>query len=403
MRQLLFVDDEPSVLQGLRRMLHPLRDQWEMAFAENGRDALAYMASHQIDAIVTDMRMPQMNGAQLLAKVRELYPGVIRFILSGYSDRELIMQSVGSAHRYLAKPCDPSLLVATVEHSFAIQKMVHDERIRSKVMSLTALPLLPTTYQKLLAALGSEMSSIDSIAEIIVSDIGMTAKILHLINSAFFGRPAHVDKIDRAVSLLGLETVRSLVLTAGIFEQFVGTDLGGLTLEGIYSHCLAVGALSAKVARTLKHEKDGVDSALLAGMMHDVGKALLLTKFHDQLKEAIGRANGRLASLHLVEKDVIGVTHAEIGAYLISLWGESHDKVEAVALHHHPSKTRLASSNALTAVHIANALVRRAEYDDQETWQTNELDIEYLTPLGLMDLVLDMAEEYTLEPEKAGG
>jgi putative nucleotidyltransferase with HDIG domain len=403
MRRLLFVDDEPSVLQGLRRMLHPLRDEWEMTFVENGPDALTYMASHQTDVIVTDMRMPQMNGAQLLARVRELYPGTIRFILSGHSDRELIMQSVGSAHRYLAKPCDPTLLVGTVEHSFAIQKMVHDDRIRSKIMSLKALPLLPATYQQLLAALSSDKSSIDSIAEIVGRDIGMTAKILHLINSAFFGRSTHVDRINRAVSLLGLETVRSLVLTTGVFEQFAGVELAGLTLEGVYSHCLAVGALSAKVARMLKHEKDGVDSALLAGMMHDVGKAILLTKFRDQMKVAIARAGGNPASVHLVEEDIIGVTHAEIGAYLISLWGESHDKVEAVALHHHPGRTRRASSNALTAVHIANALVRRAEYDDQETWQTNELDIEYLTPLGLMDLVLDMAEEYRLEPEKAGG
>jgi putative nucleotidyltransferase with HDIG domain len=383
-------------------MLHPLRDQWEMAFEESGPDALTYMRSHQIDVIVTDMRMPQMNGAQLLAKVRELYPGVIRFILSGHSDRELIIQSVGSAHRYLAKPCDPSVLVATIEHSFAIQKIVHDERIRSKVMALTALPLLPATYGQLLSALGSEKSSIDNIADIIGRDIGMTAKILHLINSAFFGRSTRVENVGRAVSLLGLETVRSLVLTTGVFQQFAGLELNGLTLDGIYSHCLAVGTASAKVARKLKHEKQAVDNALLAGMMHDVGKAVLLTQFQSQIKEAITKAKSRLAELHLVEAEVIGVTHAEIGAYLISLWGESHDTVEAVALHHHPSKTPRVSSNALTAVHIANALVRRVEYDDQNTWQANELDIEYLTQLDLMNLVWDMVEEYRGEPERIG-
>ena len=103
--RILFVDDEPLVLQGLQRMLRPMRNEWEMAFVESGRRALEEMATLPFQVVVSDMRMPGMNGAQFLSHVQELYPRTVRLILSGHADKDLIMKCVGTAHQFLAKPC----------------------------------------------------------------------------------------------------------------------------------------------------------------------------------------------------------------------------------------------------------------------------------------------------------
>src|ERR1017187_6368046 len=106
MKNLLFVDDEVRVLQGLQRQLYGMRNEWNMNFKEGGAKALDFMASAPVDVIVTDMMMPGMDGAQLLTEVMKRHPDTIRIVLSGHADREAILRLVGPAHQYLSKPCD---------------------------------------------------------------------------------------------------------------------------------------------------------------------------------------------------------------------------------------------------------------------------------------------------------
>ncbi|MBV9849174.1 MAG: response regulator [Armatimonadetes bacterium] len=114
MIRVLFVDDESHILSGLQRMLRPLRHEWAMTFAEGGPAALDALAGAEFDVIVTDMRMPGMSGAQLLAEVRRRHPRVARIVLSGQSDREHLQQLAQTPHEYLSKPCDTELLKETV-------------------------------------------------------------------------------------------------------------------------------------------------------------------------------------------------------------------------------------------------------------------------------------------------
>lgn len=397
MKRILFVDDEPNVLNALKRMLHKMNGSWEMVFANNGKEALELLGKQRFDAIVSDMRMPEITGSQLLKKVKELHPGIVRFILSGHSDNELIMQSVGCTHQYLAKPCDPNLLVSTIENSFGLRELLADEELRNKIAEIPALPTLPETYTKLVSALGSDSTSIETVAKIVGTDIGMTAKVLHLVNSAFFGLPCRVDSTLRAVSFLGLETIKTLVLTVGIFEQFEVADIEGMSLEQIYSHSLAVGVTAQKVAQRLELEKRDIDDALMAGMTHDVGKPIMLIHFRDKLQSAIQLSRQKSIPLHQAERETLGVTHAEIGAYLLSLWGEQDPIVESVALHHRPSCNAQKTPNVLTAVHIANALQSRADFDDIEHWQATALDVVYLRELGIADRIPALAEQFAAE------
>src|SRR3974390_1027336 len=204
---LLFVDDEAMVLNGLRRSLHGMRQSWEMKFVDNGPAALEILAKEPFDAVISDMRMPVMDGAELLDQVKERYPDVVRLILSGQSSREAVYRSISPAHQFLSKPCDPQELVGRLSQAFAMRDLLANQALKTVISRLRAIPSLPTLYDELTAALRSGNPSLAQIAKIISRDVGMAAKILQLANSAFVGASGRVRSLVQALSLIGTETV----------------------------------------------------------------------------------------------------------------------------------------------------------------------------------------------------
>lgn len=389
-KRILFVDDEPKVLAGLQRMLHSLRGEWDMEFAGSGEEALFAMQKEPFDVIISDMRMPGMNGAQLLKRISESYPGTVRLILSGYSNHEMILQSVGYAHQYLAKPCDQEVLRATVENSIKLHDRLSNAQLRDKIAEISSLPTLPSTYHRLVKELQSETVSIKLIADLISQDIGMSAKVLQMVNSAFFALPTHVENIFQAVSLLGQDTIRSLVLTAGVFDQFHVTNLLGLSIDSVYTHCVAVGTASQKIAKALGLDKRLADDSLLAGMMHDIGKLIMLAHFPKELTNAIRFSKERSLPLHKAEQEIFGITHADIGAHLLSLWGLPDTIVEAAALHHSPGASANPALGVLTVVHIANAF--DYEHTDSSCDRAATIDARYLDGLAVSERLPQLRE-----------
>jgi len=201
MKRILFVDDESMVLDGLRRMLRGMRNEWEMEFAASGHEALGILAGRQFDVIVTDMRMPGMDGCQLLNHVKKLHPQVVRIVLSGQSDNDMIMKSVGPAHQFLSKPCDAEILKTTVARVCSMWNLLDDEALIKVVSGIESLPSLPQLYSEVVDEVNSAEGSLNRVGEIISKDSGMSAKILQLVNSAFFGLPRQVTSPVRAVQL----------------------------------------------------------------------------------------------------------------------------------------------------------------------------------------------------------
>ena len=202
-KRILFVDDEDMVLQGLRRMLRPLREEWDMEFAESGVKALELMAQHPFDVIVSDMRMPGMNGAELLNEVMVRHPKTVRLILSGQAEKDLIVKCVGATHQYLAKPCEPDALRATVARTTSLEFNISNERIRAVVSRIDKLPSLPSLYIELNKVLAEEDVSMEQVGEVVRKDIAMTCQVLKIVNSAFFGLRREVTTPDEAASYLG--------------------------------------------------------------------------------------------------------------------------------------------------------------------------------------------------------
>jgi putative nucleotidyltransferase with HDIG domain len=384
-KRILFVDDEKKILDGLRRMLRTMRDEWEMVFATSGEEALASLEATVCDVIVSDMRMPGMSGEQLLAEVRRRHPGVIRLVLSGQADKDSILKSVGPIHQFLQKPCEAETLISAISRTTRLGDLLEQPALRALVSELESLPSLPARQQDLLAKLQSPNVSPKVVGESIGQDIGMVTKILQLVNSAFFGLRRRVSSPTDAVVLLGMDTVRSLVLTLQVFSQIAEGEVDGLSTDRLLAHSVAVAAVAKKIALAEGLAAEKAEEVYLAGLLHDVGKLVMATKRPAEFAEARTLATTSGEAEEEAERRVFGAAHSEIGAYLLGLWGFGSDVVDAALLHHRPSVGGASEFSATTAVHVANALARGLPTAGDA--QCAGLDQEHLQRLGLSDRV----------------
>jgi putative nucleotidyltransferase with HDIG domain len=397
-RKILFVDDEVNVLQGLKRMLRPMRQEWDVSFSSGGEEALQILSEAEYDVVVSDMQMPGMNGAQLLGEVMQRHPKIIRIVLSGHSSKEATVKSVGVAHRFLAKPCDAEELRRTLNQTFALHGLLTNEALIATLSQLKSVPSLPSLYEELMEELRLPDASIQRVGQIIEQDPGMSTKILHLVNSAFFGLARQVSSPAQAATLLGAETIKSLVLGIALFSQFEIDACSDISPEAVQEHSTLTAAMAKQIASAAKANRAVVDASLTAGFLHDVGKLVLAQNMTEEYCEVMAAMSGGETALPEVEHRVLGTTHAEVGAYLLGLWGLPESIVEATAFHHNPSESCGESFSPLTAVHIANVFawkVTQAEPREQ-------FDQEYLTRVGVADRVAEWQPAFEPTPESAG-
>ena len=354
MKTLLFVDDEPKVLQGLQRQLRPMRNEWDMNFVESGPKALDFMAAHPVDIVVSDMMMPVMDGSQLLTEVVKRHPQTVRIVLSGHAEREAVLRLVGPAHQYLSKPCDADELRQAIARAFALRDLLGNERLKQLTTRIKNLPILPALQNQLTEELRKDSPSMDRVGEIISRDIGMTVKILQLVNSAFFGLAQSVSNPTEAAIYLGLNTIRSLALSVGIFSQYDQKVCQSFSLDALARHSWTTGLMARRIAQTERQNVKMLDECFLAGMLHDTGQLILACGLQAEYTEVIAKAARQNLSVWQVEQEFFGATHADVGAYLLALWGLPNPVIEAVALHHHPAHCAAAEFSSVVAVHAAD-------------------------------------------------
>lgn len=380
-KRILFVDDEPNILNGLRRMLRSMRKTWDTDFACSGREALEKMKVAPYDVVVSDMRMPGMDGAELLEHVKKQYPDSLRFVLSGQSDRETILRSIGPTHQFMSKPTDAETIKTIVNRAFILRELLQSDQLKSFVSKTDSLPSLPHVYTELITELKSPNTSSKKIAAIIEQDLGMTAKILQLVNSAFFGFSHHISNTTEAVTYLGLEALRSLVLMVNIFHEESTLNIPGFSLDAVRDHSIEVGALAQKLAKTSALPKSVQEYIFMAALLHDSGKLVLASKAPEGYAEVLKKQQNESISSFHAEKEVLEATHAEVGAFLLGLWGLVDPIVEAVAFHHTPSECPVNEISPLTYVHVANALVHE-KYESAS--DNKEVDLDYLDRIGAL-------------------
>lgn len=383
-RNILFVDDEPRVLEGLKRMLRAKRHNWSAVFAESGPEALNILENDHFDVVISDMRMPGMNGLQLLSEVKKRHPHIVRIILSGESDQNLAMQAVNVSHQFIYKPCDGDKLKSAISRTCRLSSFLRSDSIKRTVSQIDALPSLPSIYSEIMAELHSPEPSIQKVGKIISKDVAMTAKILQLINSAYFCLPRHISSPEHAAVILGLETIKSLVLVTQIFTKFKLEKFPGHFLERLWNHNILTGQMARAIARKETQDLILIDHSFIAGMLHDSGKLILASSFPDQYKDILALAREDRDTALDLEREAFGISHAEVGAYLMELWGLPIPIIEAIAYHHSPNECMEKRFTPLTAVYAANILGYETGNHGKERIDLS-FDDEYIIGLNLSD------------------
>jgi HD-like signal output (HDOD) protein len=376
-QRVLFVDDEQPILDGLQNLLRKDRARWEMVFVDGAEAALRALEVGPFDVVVTDMRMPGMDGAGLLAEVKERFPAMARIVLSGHAEREAVLRAIPAAHQYLSKPCDAAALRVAIERTCELKRLLTDPATRGVIGALRTLPSVPRTYTALTeAAAANSHVTIAEIAAIIESDPAMSVKVLQLANSAYFGLARRVASIRQAVTYLGLDLLKGLALTSEVFSAMEERPVAGFSIDELQAHSV----LAARVAKRLVPGPLAAE-AFTAALVHDVGKIVLAQGLPGPFGEVIREAKATGRPVYALEEEHLGTTHAAVGAYLMGVWGLPFTIVESVGYHHHPTRIGAGACEVLAAVHVANGLVRGA--DGTGTEKGELLDLEFLERAGL--------------------
>ncbi len=387
MRRVVFVDDAPEILQHLRRAFAPMQSEWEMQFFSSSTTALAAIRETLCDVVVSDMTMPGMDGAQFLGEVRKLCPQTVRIVLSGDQSPVNYLRSASVAHRFLQKPMDVETLKATIAQAEALRAVLANPALRTLVSEIKTLPSLPSIYQDLMQEMQAPQASLKKASRIVAKDLGMVTKILQLVNSAFFGLRTHVSDPEQAVALLGFDTIKSLVLSSQVFAQFDQTRLPSFSLEELWRHALLTGTYARRVAKEAGASQQVIDETFTAALLHDVGVLVLVANRPDDYARVLDLAATRQMPDWAAEREIFEADHAHVGAYLLGLWGLGDGIVEAVAFHQHPGDYQASGFQAVTAVHVGNAMAETQARAGAGTGELIGLDQDYLTREHLLSQI----------------
>lgn len=377
MKRVLFVDDEQQILDGLQNLLRKQRREWDMVFALGAPAALLELEKSAFDVVVSDMRMPGMDGAGLLLRVKELSPATARIILSGHAERDAVVRVLPVAHQFLSKPCDAATLRSVIDRACGFQKLFEDKAILQVVGKFDKFPPVPDIYWELTSLLARPDTGIGDIAKVVERDPAMCVRLLQIVNSSFFGLAQRMSSIQQAVNYLGMELLKALVLTANLFGTEGVKDIPGFSMARFQQRSLA----TARLAKRLVGNSARTEEAFTAGMVHDIGQILIASSFPDRFAEIAAEVERSRTPVYQVERAILGITHAEVGGYLLGVWGLPLPIVEAVAFHHDPGRSVGEDRMLLAVVHAADALADCVS--DVATPRDNELDMAFLERAGL--------------------
>ncbi len=388
MRNILFVDDDENIIDGYKRILRRQRDRWKLHFVSTGEEALELMAQVRIDLIVTDMMMQGMRGDELLKQVTERYPATVRIIMSGHVDETALKNALSVSHQYLTKPCSPELFKELIAQVFKIQECLQHPEMIDSIGDINQLPSLPAIYHELQKEISDENSTAQSIADIFARDMVLSAKLLQLVNSPYFGFNRRISNLNEAVNLIGIKKLSHLVLSTFVTESFKVEDSKFFSyLNYVSQDSLRTGELARMIALAENQPEDRPDQAYLGGLLHNMGLLIFMSKMPDKFKLLLNRLKHSGEDVARVENEVFGFTRSEAGAYVLGLWKIPPRVTESIMLQNSPNATDYDNINALTAVHAASALLRTKLPINEECGRLFDivLDEDYLQRIGKLD------------------
>ena len=357
MRRILLVDEDPVRLNKTQNALFEYRGHVYVVGALGGEAAIRELRTNPCDVVISNMRMRGMDGGLLFERIKEERPDAVRIMLCNPNDQNAVFVALPVSHQVLADPCDGQTLFNAVERACRLRGLLTDSLLK-QVGNIEKLPSIPAVYHQLMTAMANPDVSTKQVAQIVERDTAMAAKLLQLVNSACFGLSRSITSLDQAVVYLGLELIRNLALTVHVFSALEHTAMrSGLSLESQQEHSLMV----ARVAKRLVLKPSAARDAFTAALLHDIGKLVLAVCIPAKFKMVVQTCSVTGRPGYEVEAEILGVTHAEVGAHLLSLWGLPYPIVEAVAYHHNPAAAIERTFDTPSAVSVAEALVNEAQ------------------------------------------
>ncbi len=379
-KYILLVDDDEKLLRSLGRRLRGMHPDWELTEAPNAQAALEHLEKNPCELIVTDIQMPVMDGAAFLEIVREKYPKIIRFALSGHAQRDIMLRVVSLSHQYFSKPCDTELLSESITQALENTARIPEKRLREILIHLNQFPLAGPVYSDLLSLLSDASCGADKISEVIGRDPAMASKVLHVANSAFFGAPHKVGALSEAVTLLGTDAIRALAMVFRFLEGLRDENELRPSFEALWEHSIAASSLAALLQARYFQREELLEKSRTLALLHDLGKFIIADFSREKYIVLLKRSLAESIPLSKLEEHTLGISHAEIGALLFELWGLPHDLVQAIRYHHVPRDCP-EPNVLLPALHLANVLEHAL--NPAQGFFPNPLQSDYLEKLKI--------------------
>ncbi|OYP33167.1 response regulator [Rhodopirellula sp. MGV] len=362
--KILLVDDEAHVLRGVSRMIECEADHWEVETALSGSDAIKMLEGDRFNVVVSDMSMPEMDGAELLEIVEQRFPNVLRIVLSGQADRKSVLRAIKPMHQYLAKPCDPDVLINIIRRAEVFQQMITSVEVLDAIGKANCLPTIPKMIEEIDREINSDVSTTASLAKVISKDPILAGKLLQLANSAIFGQRHQVVEIEQCLSLIGTELVKAVAISLAVFSPSQTGDIE--KVNHLFAHSVEVANMARRIAKWESVDSTTLNTVLSGGLLHDIGKMVLWNAFPDRYQKVLQRKQAEGIALWRCELEEFGASHSGIGAYLLELWGVPESLIQTVATHH-SLDICARSSQACQILFAANWIANGCEGEIEET------------------------------------
>jgi putative nucleotidyltransferase with HDIG domain len=359
-----------------------LGPEYQVHTASSGKEGLAFLQQTPADIVISDLVMPEMTGQEFMAAVTREHPETMRIVISAHEDQLTVAQSLMFGHRYFTKPFDFKNLAAVLKRICHLKHQVGSEKLKRVITGLGALPTPPKIYQRLSRAVHSPYSTMEEIGEIVQEDPGLTLKLLQISNSVYFGMARKVVTPMEAVQIVGLEILRALVLCIHAFKFYQDKQLKSISAAELWDHSLRTASAARKLSKYENLSDLACEEAYVSGLLHDIGKLVLAANADEDYQEIMNRSHREGTPVDQIEWEVFGATHAQIGAYLLGLWGLPEPVVSNVELHHSLELNANSGFTPAAAIHIAQFLER-------STNRISQLDTRFLKQIGVENRLSD--------------
>jgi putative nucleotidyltransferase with HDIG domain len=378
--RILFVDDEPLMREYYSTLGAVLEKDYEVFTAASGQEGLEFLTNTPVDIVVSDLVMPEMDGHEFMTRVAREHPESMRIVISAYDDQLTVAQCLMFGHRYFNKRIDLANLATILKRIGRLKHQVGTAKLKKVISGLGTLPTVPRLYFQLTEALNSPFSSLQEMADIVQQDVGLTVKLLQIANSAYFGMARRIITPLEAVQVIGIEVLRGIVLCVHAFKFYEERSIRSLSATELWNHSLLTAHGARKLAEFENLPREQCDAAFISGLLHDIGKLIMAANADADYLQVVQRSRSEEIPIFQAELEVFGATHAQVGAYLLGLWGLPEAVVDTIEQHHSLDTITTPGFSAMTAVHVAQAL-------EPANPRASRLDMTYLRKIGVENRV----------------